>query len=69
MKFLCVSLDEIMSSEYLLASLCEKFARACGKFSDKDLFPLEILETLNFAIFCPFLKYGYGIVVWGVREY
>ena len=64
-KFLGVLLDETPSFRFHLAELSKKLSRVTGIFFKcRHLLPLEVLKTLYYAMFFPFIQYG--IVVWGL---
>ena len=65
-KFLGVLSDETLSFRFHLAELPKKLSRVTGiLFKCRHLLPLEVLKTLYYAMFFPFIQYG--IVVWGLN--
>ena len=66
-KFLGVLSDETLSFRFHLAGLSKKLSRVTGIFFKcRHLLPLEVLKTLYYAMFFPFIQYG--IVVWGLTH-
>ena len=66
-KFLTVLLDETLSFRFHLAELSKKLSRVTGIFfTCRHLLPLEVLKTLYYAMFFPFIHHG--IVVWGLTH-
>ena len=63
-KFLSVLLDETLSWRSHLVELSRKLARSVSIFYKlRHYVPLDILISIYYALFYPFLTYG--IVVWG----
>ena len=66
-RFLGVLLDETLSFRFHLTELSKKLSRITGiSFKFKHLLPSEVLKTLYYAMFFPFIQYG--IVVWGLTH-
>ena len=66
-KFLGVLSDETLSFRFHLAELSKKLSRVTGIiFKCRHLLPLEVLKTLYYPMFFPFIQYG--IVVWGLTH-
>ena len=66
-KFLGVLSDETLSFRFHLAELSKKRSGVTGIFFKwRHLLPLEILKTLYYAMFFPFIQHG--IVVWGLTH-
>ena len=64
-KFLEVLLDKTLSFRFHLAALSKKLPRVTGIFFKCRHFPPpEVLTTLYYAMFFPFIQYG--LVVWGL---
>ena len=58
-KFLGVLSDETPRFRLHLAELSKKLSRVTGIFFKcRHLLPLEVLKTLCYAIFFPFIQYG-----------
>ena len=63
-KFLGVLLDETLSFRLHVAELSKKRSGVTGIFF--NLLPLEVVTTLYYAMFFPFIQYG--IVVWRLTD-
>ena len=66
-KFLGVLSDETQSFRFRLAELSKKLSGVTGiLFKCRHLLPQEVLKTLYYATFFPFIQYG--IFVWGLTH-